>query len=205
MTAHRLLLLCLVLALPGLAQAQTSPAALAVAALPAQAQGFQRSGTPMDYDSQPGRAGLGAAQRYVPADGSRAFATVFLYDLGQRRGPDGAGSPDAMQQLRAAAAEIEAQVRNGRLRSLAPAGGLVVTAPGGTPRILCESGRAVQQDGSVTAEGLCVTIHRGRFAKLRLTSWVAGDPAQAGLLAAGLLTALLEAPVVTGVGARKGS
>jgi hypothetical protein len=202
-----LLLLGLAAALPGAAGAQPAAAIAAVQALPAEAAGFRRNGAPTDFDTQPGSAGrgLGAGQRYTPADGTRSVATIFLYDLGQARAPEGAASPEVRQQLRSAVSDVEARLRSGALRSLDPGGSLALNGTNGQPRILCEMGRAVQQDGAPTGEAVCLTIHQGRFAKLRYTSWTVLDPAAAGLATAALMAALLEAPAPALGGSRKGS
>ncbi|WP_372621513.1 hypothetical protein [Falsiroseomonas sp.] len=141
----------------------------------------------MNAERLPGGAGLGVSVRYVPANGERMIATVYLYDRGQFRQPEGGDSPDVLQELRAAAAELNAVARMGRYRSVAFDTGMDVGP------IRCANFRIVQQDGATTGDSVCVTIQHGRFVKVRLTSWSPPDSTAAGIAAAGLTSTVLDA------------
>lgn len=162
----------------------------AIAALPAELAGFRRTGPITDYEQLPGGAGLGASARYVPIGDERMVATVYIYDRGQPRRVDGGDSPEVAQELRSVAAEMNAMALAGRYRSVASA----AARPGGEALgTRCTNFRVVQQNGALTGDSACVSVQRGAFVKVRLTAWTQTDPAVAGRVAAGLLSAVLDA------------
>lgn len=165
----------------------------AVAALPPVLAGFQRMGPMTDYERLPGGAGMGASASYVPANGDRMLATIYIYDRGRPRQVDGGASPEVAEELRTAAAEIGVMVRVGRYRSASFAAAMDVREAGGRNGMRCLNFRVVQQDGVATGDSACVSVQRSAFVKVRLTAWVAPEPAVAGLLAARLLAAVLDA------------
>lgn len=172
--------------------ARTAPVR-AITELPPTLAGFQRTGATTDYERLPGGAGMGASARYVPASGERVVATVYIYDRGQPRRADGGASPDVAEELRAASAEINAMVRAGRYRSAAPAAAMSVGEAPSATSLRCVNFRVVQQDGVATGDSACVSVQHGAFVKVRLTAWAPPEPAIAGLFAAGLLSAVLDA------------
>lgn len=135
---------------------------------------------------------MGAAARYTPATGEKVNATVYIYGRGQARHPEGGGSPDVMQEVRATAAELNALVRMGRYRSVAFEGGMDVRATPTSGSVRCANFRVVQQDGATTGDSTCVTVQHGRFVKVRLTSWNPPELAFAGMAAAALVSAVWE-------------
>ena len=171
------------------AAGRTSGTALGtVEALPAELAGFRRVPPVIDYDRDaPGR-GLGASVRYEPANGEHMRATVYLYDRGQVRQPEGAGSPDVAEELRLAVAEVGASVRAGLYRAVRPGAGMTGGQPSDPGSVRCVTFQVVQRDGSPTADAACVAVNRGRFVKVRVTAWDLPDPAAAGVVAAGLLS-----------------
>jgi hypothetical protein len=164
-----------------------SDAARDAGALPSELEPFRRTGEVTNLELLPGGAGLGASARYVPANGERMIATVYLYDRGQFRQPEGGDSPDVMQELRTTTAELNAMARMGRYRSVAFDTGMDVGP------IRCANFRIVQPDGATTGDSVCVTVQRGSFVKVRVTSWSPADSTAAGILAAGLTSMVLDA------------
>lgn len=175
------------------APAQPSAAARALAALPAEIAGLRRVGTLIDFEQHAEGAGFGAAAEYVPVEqGGQVAVTVYAYDRGRRRAPEGAGSPEVLEELRIAAHEVQAAVRLGRYAGATFETETTEGDPGRPASLRCLNFRLRHEDG-VTADSVCVTIRRGMFLKLRLTHHESEDPAVAGEAAAGLLAALLKA------------
>ena len=163
-------------------------------ALPQQLDGFQRSGSLIDYAQRTGNPGLGASARYVPSSGERVAATIYIYDRGRPRQPAGANSPDVEQELHATAGELNAMVRAGRYQLTRPEGGMNVGAPSAADSAKCLTFTVTQGDGARTGDAVCVTVQRGQFLKVRVTSWNPPEPTAAGLFAVGLLKAVQSAP-----------
>ncbi|MCK8785803.1 hypothetical protein M0638_15595 [Roseomonas sp. NAR14] len=168
-----------------------SAAARAAEALPPMLASFRRSGPVTDFEQRPGGAGLGAAVPYAPTGGERMAATVFIYDRG-RRPPDGDG-PEVAAEFRLAAAELDAAMRAGIYRSVSFANGMGVRSAATARSFRCANFRITQQDGAPTGSSLCVAVQRGMFVKVRLTAWQPPDPGIAGIAAAALTAAVLQA------------
>lgn len=188
-------------AAPALAQAPASPraagapptgasfAARALAALPVEIGQLRREGAVTDFEARPGGAGLGASVRLVPREGAGALdATLFLYDRGDARRPDGGANPDLPDELRIAVAEMADAVARGVYREVEPVQELQLGAGAdGRPAARCVTFRVVHRNGTGSGDAACVTVHRAHFLKTRLTLWAAPDPTAAGLGAAALL------------------
>jgi hypothetical protein len=172
-------------------------AAAELTALPAELLSMRRVGTVTDYRQLTGDAGLGASVRYEPTSGENAIAMVYIYDRGQRRAPEGASSPEVEAELRQATGEILAVLRLGRFRAVKPEAGITVSGPDGLPGIRCAIFRIIQSSGQETGDGVCVTVRRGRFMKVRLTSAISADPLITGVLASSFAMALIDAPATS--------
>lgn len=164
----------------------------AVEALPAALGAYRRTGPVTDYERGSGN-GLGASVRYVPANGDRARATVYVYDRGQRRRPEGGASPDVAQELRAVSGEIDAMVQAGRYRSASAEGGTGVGRVSEPGSARCTGFRVLQEDGAPTGDSACVAVQDGRFVKVRVTTWAQPDPDAASGIAAALIQDVLRA------------
>lgn len=57
----------------------------------------------------------------------------------------------------------------------------------------CLNFHVVLHDGVATGDSVCVSVRHGAFVKVRLTAWAPPEPAVAGIVAARLLSAVLEA------------
>ena len=158
-------------------------------AMPQQLAGFQRTGSLIDYAQRTGNPGLGASARYVPSSGERIVATIYIYDRGRPRQPEGANSPDVQQELGATTGELNAMVRAGRYQLAKPEGGMNVGAPSNADSAKCLTYTVTQGDGARTGDAVCVTVQRGQFLKVRVTTWDPPEPTAAGLFAVGLLKA----------------
>lgn len=169
-----------------------SPAS-SIEALPSDLGSFRRVDPFIDYERQPGGSGLGASVRYVPRNGQKARATVYVYDRGQRRGPEGAGSPDVAEELRAVHAELNVAVRVRMYRAVMPDAPLTLRTSDGVELARCATFRVVQANGAVTSDAACLGIQHGRFLKVRFTAEDAPDPAAAGLAAAKLTSEVWRA------------
>lgn len=163
----------------------------AIEALPAELNGFRRTIPIVDFETSPNGAGLGASARYVPINGERIVSTVFIYDRGQHRQPDGGESPDVGLEIAAAHSEMNGMVRIGRFRTVTPGSAADFKSADKTTQ-RCASFSVVQQDGSPTGDAICVTINKGRFVKVRLTAWNVPDVG-AGVMAGALLLAVVDA------------
>jgi hypothetical protein len=164
-------------------------------AFPDALAGFRRVGEITDYGRVAGDPGLGVSARYLPSNGERVVATVYVYDLGRPRLVDGGDSPEATEELRRAGAEIGAMVRLGRFRAAAPEAGMRLDR---TPSLRCTNYRVVQADGAPTGDSACVSVQGGMFVKVRVTAWATPEPTIAGLFASGLLSAMLDARAAGG-------
>jgi len=169
-----------------------SPEARAVEALPPVLGAFRRGGAVMDYERQPGGAGYGASVRYLPANGERMLVTVYLYDGGRPRGPDGARGGDLFRELASAAGELDETVRRGRYRAVEPRGGMSV-GEGTDGGVRCNLFRIVQPDGRTTGDSVCMAIHDGRFVKVRVTAEDPPGETGAGLIGADLVSRVRNA------------
>ncbi|WP_426958158.1 hypothetical protein [Muricoccus radiodurans] len=162
-------------------------------ALPREMAGFRREGFVVDYARQVGNPGLGASARYVPMSGERVIATVYIYDRGVRRSPEGGSSPDVDAELRSTLGEVQALVQLGRYRSFAPELAMSMSGPGGGTDLRCRNFRLGLGDGVITGDSVCVTIQGGAFVKVRVSSFQRQEPTAAGLMAASLLSAVVQA------------
>ena len=172
------------------AMGSNMPAARAAADFPPVLGSFRRSGAVTDYGAA---TGLGRSARYQRENGD--FATVYLYDRGQRRAPEGPSSPDVVAELSATRAELQAVVAMGRYRSVQPAEAelLIERRSDGKPGMRCNNYNIVQGDGAATGDGVCVTVLNGQFLKVRSTA-ANGNPRRASLVAAELILAVQDAP-----------
>ncbi|WP_458094029.1 hypothetical protein [Roseomonas sp. WA12] len=175
-----------------------------VEALPAEFGMFRRNGPLLNFEAQPGGAGMGAGARYVPSNGERMAVTVYVYDRGRSRAPEGAGSPEVAGELRNSAAELTVAARAGLYRSVKSETALTV-GKAGVPEASCANFSIVQRDGTRTGDSICLTIWQGRFVKLRVTIWNPPESVLAGTLAAAVLInvrAILSGEGAPGPGAR---
>ncbi|HEY8609949.1 MAG TPA: hypothetical protein VIL69_01510 [Roseomonas sp.] len=162
-----------------------------IEALPVELGPLRRTGAPLNFEAQSGGAGLGASARYAPSNGERIAVTVYIYDRGQRRAPDGAESPEAVEELRKAAAELNLAARVGTYRSVKFNTGSTMGRSGGSPaEIRCANFNLVQRDGAPTGDSICLTVQQGRFVKVRLTIWNPPEPILAGTMAAAILQSI---------------
>lgn len=156
-------------------------------ALPEQLGPLRRNGPVLDFERQPGGTGMGAGLRYVPANGERITVSVYIYDRGRQRGPEGGDSPDLVEELRLSSAELGAAVRGGVYRSMKLEAGMNLGRNAAPPDLRCTTFSGVQRDGARTGDSICVTVQQGRFVKVRLTVWNPPEPALAGLMAGAIL------------------
>jgi hypothetical protein len=163
----------------------------AIEALPAELGPLRRSGAAVDFEARPGGAGLGASARYLPANGERINVTVYIYDRGRARGPEGGESPDVVQEIRSAAAELNQATQTGIYRSAKFDTGLDMRTGRGPIEMRCANFRVVQRDGAATGDSVCVAVQGRRFVKLRLTMWNPPDPTVAGVMAVSVLSQVI--------------
>ncbi|MBP0491269.1 hypothetical protein [Roseomonas indoligenes] len=156
-------------------------------ALPVEFDGFRRVGNPLNFEGQPGGAGLGAGVRYAPANGERIALTVYIYDRGRPRAPEGGASPDVLDELRTTTAELNAAVRAGIYRSVKFNTGMNLGQGNVPTELRCLNFSMVQRDGTPTGDSVCVTVVNGRFMKVRLTVSTPPEPVMAGVLAIAIL------------------
>jgi len=169
-----------------------SAPALAVAALPATLGGFGRDGEVVDFERRPNGAGYGASLRYTPRSGARAVATVFLYDRGARRAPEGGAGREVAEEMRVAVGEVGSLVRTGRYRSVSEGTEMELGAEAG--RFRCATFEVIQGDGATTGDAVCLGVRQGAFLKVRVTAWTPPEPVAAGRMAAGIMRDVLRAP-----------
>lgn len=136
---------------------------------------------------------MGASVRYVPANGDRVAATVYIYGRGQYRQPEGGDSPDVIQELRATVAEMNEMVRLGRYRSAVFETGMDWQATPTSRSMRCTTFRITHQNGATTGDSVCIAVKRGKFVKVRTTSGNPPEPAIAGVLAGQMMMMVLEA------------
>ncbi|WP_338661333.1 hypothetical protein VQH23_13910 [Pararoseomonas sp. SCSIO 73927] len=158
-------------------------------ALPAEFDTFRRTGDVLDFEAQPGGAGLGAGVRYAASNGERTVATVYIYDRGRPRAPEGAASPDVPEELRATTAELNAAIRTGLYRSVKFSTAIELGQRGAPADLRCLNYSIIQRDGTPTGDSVCVTVLRGRFMKVRVSLFNPAEPVAAGVLAAAILQA----------------
>lgn len=165
----------------------------AIEALPAELGMLRRAGEAVDFERRPGGAGLGASARYLPANGERINVTVYIYDRGRLRGPEGGESPDVVQEVRSASAELNLAAQTGMYRSAKFDTGLDLRRGSGPIEMRCANFRVVQRDGAATGDSVCVAVQGRRFVKLRLTMWNPPDPTVAGVMAMAVLSQVIAA------------
>lgn len=192
MRAMLLALLCVTAcAAPGGPEAQQRAPAEIVAAMPQDLPFLAREGQVTDFETNPATRGLGASVRYRGQRGLEGVATVYVYDRGAPRGPEGGASPDVERELASTRAEVQAVVQAGRYRAVSGftpmAGGL----PDG-PRCLLFT--LTQNTGAETRDAVCVTIRDRRFLKTRVTLRDQPDPRMAGMVADTLIREVSPRP-----------
>jgi hypothetical protein len=179
------------MALASAAQAQT---------FPQQLGSFRSTGDFTNFEQRPNGAGLGVSMRYGRKDG--AYATVFLYDLGRRRAPEGGANPDVQAELARSMSETGAAVSRGYYRAVTPVEtDMLLTGNGRAPGIRCSNFRITNNDGRVTGESMCLTVLNGRFLKARVSLERSEDVQEATFAAIELM---VEMQLQTGPGAGQG-
>jgi len=154
--------------------------------LPQQLGSFQSTGEFTDFEQRPGGAGLGVSMGYARKDGARA--TLYLYDRGRRRAPEGGQNPDLPAELAQTVRELTAAIGQGYYTAVTPVEtNLLITGNGNYPGIRCSNFRLTRNDGSQTGESVCVTVLAGRFVKARVSLRQSDDVQQATFAAIELM------------------
>lgn len=162
-----------------------------VEGLPMELAAYKRRPHVTDFEAR-GMAGGGASVNYDPMSGEPVVATVYVYDRGQVRQPEGGESPDVAQELQLSTIELQTLAQRGHFQSVQPDVGMDVKDPSGAFRIRCATFRIGQKTGAMTGDAVCVTVRNGRFVKIRLTEGITSEPAGAGMLASGFMSSVLD-------------
>jgi hypothetical protein len=144
------------------------------------------------YDSP----GAGRSAAYQRANGD--YATVYIYDGGQRRAPEGPAGPDVAAELKNAGAQLVLIGGiSGRNQSIQPAEPefLVERSTSGKLGLRCQNFRTMRVGGSTVGDAVCLTVLNGQFLKVRATS-ANGDPRRAAAIGGELVLAMQDAPRV---------